>query len=127
MVGAFAYGHKEVLAVTRGYRESTESRAAALPALTARGLSMPPLVIADAHLGIWAALRQVWPEAAEQRCWNHKIVNVLDQLPQKVQAEARVLLTPMPSRRRGPRPCAGGRPSPSAIGAVPEGSGGPGA
>lgn len=47
------------------------------------------LVIADGHLGIWAALSQVLPEVAEQRCWNHKIVNVLDALPKKLQAEAR--------------------------------------
>lgn len=96
VLGAFADGHKEVLAVTPGYRESTESWAAVLRELKARGLATPQLVIADGHLGIWAALGQVWPEAAEQRCWNQKILNVLDQLPQKVQAEARALLTQIP-------------------------------
>ena len=96
VIGAFADGHKEVLAVTPGYRESTESWAGVLRDLQARGLSGPQLVIADGHLGIWAALAQVWPAVAEQRCWNHKIVNVLDKLPQKEQAAARRLLKAMP-------------------------------
>jgi len=96
VIGAFADGRKEVLAITPGYRESTESWAAVLRDLTARGLALPKLVIADGHLGIWAALGQVWPEAAQQRCWNHKILNVLDQLPKKGQAEARALLKLIP-------------------------------
>lgn len=96
VIGAFADGHKEVLAVTPGYRESTESWAAVLRDLQARGLVIPQLVVADGHLGIWAALREVWPEAAEQRCWNHKLLNVLDRLPQRVQLEAKTLLTPIP-------------------------------
>ena len=52
--------------------------------------------MADGHLGIWAALAQVWPETAEQRCWNHRLLNVLDKLPKRVQAEARHLLTQIP-------------------------------
>jgi len=88
--GALGDGRKQVLAVTPGYRESTESWAAVLRELKARGLAVPQLVIADGHLGIWAALGQVWPEVAEQRCRNHKILNVLDQLPQKVQAAVRL-------------------------------------
>jgi transposase-like protein len=96
VLGAFADGRKEVLAVTPGYRESTERWAAVLRELTARGLSVPKLVIADGHLGIWAALAQVWPATREQRCWNHKLLNVLDQLPPKVQAEARALLKAIP-------------------------------
>jgi len=96
VIGAFADGRKAVLAVTPGYRESTERWAAVLRDLHARGLAVPQLVIGDGHLGIWAALGQLWPEGAEQRCWNHKILNVLDQLPQKVQAEARALLKQIP-------------------------------
>jgi len=96
VIGAFADGHKEVLAVTPGFRESKESWAAVLRALTARGLTAPHLVIADGHLGLWAALGEVWPTAAEQRCWNHKILNVLDKFPKTRQAEARVLLTAIP-------------------------------
>jgi transposase-like protein len=53
-------------------------------------------VIADGHLGIWSALSQVMPEVSEQRCWNHKIVNVLDALPKKLQSEARELLRRIP-------------------------------
>jgi putative transposase len=96
VIGAFRDGRKEVLAVVPGYRESTESWAAVLRDLKARGLSTPKLVVADGHLGIWSALAQVWPETREQRCWNHKILNVLDRLPRKVQAEAKPLLTRIP-------------------------------
>jgi transposase-like protein len=96
VIGARADGRKEILAVTPGYRESTESWAAVLRDLKARGLSVPRALVADGHLGIWAALAQVWPEVAEQRCWNHKILNVLDQLPKKVHAEARALLKQIP-------------------------------
>ena len=96
VIGAFADGRKEVLAITPGYRESPESWAAVLRGLRVRGLAVPKLVIADGHLGIWAALAQVWPATREQRCWNHKILNVLDQLPKKVQAEARALLKQIP-------------------------------
>jgi transposase-like protein len=59
-------------------------------------MSAPRLVVADGHLGIWAALAAVFPEVAEQRCWNHKIVNVLDALPKKLQTEARPLLCAIP-------------------------------
>jgi transposase-like protein len=64
--------------------------------LKRRGLKVPKLMIADGNSGVWGALSEVWPEAREQRCWNHKIVNVLDQLPKKLQAEARELLTKIP-------------------------------
>ena len=64
--------------------------------LRARGLAAPRLVVGDGHLGIWGALAQVYPEAEEQRCWNHRISNVLAKLPQRRQAEARRLLTPVP-------------------------------
>jgi len=92
VIGAMADGTKEVLAVVPGYRESAESWAAVLRDLRARGLGVPNLLVADGHLGIWAAARQVWPEAAEQRCWNHKMVNVLDRLPKREQKEAREML-----------------------------------
>jgi transposase-like protein len=52
--------------------------------------------VADGNLGAWAALAEVWPEAQQQRCWNHKIVNVLDKLPKKIQPQARALLTEIP-------------------------------
>ena len=92
VIGAMADGSKEILAVAPGYRESAESWAAVLRDLRARGLGVPKLLVADGHLGIWAAARQVWPEAAEQRCWNHRMVNVLDRLPKREQKGARKLL-----------------------------------
>lgn len=85
LIGALADGRKVVLAVESGQRESTESWAAILRDLTARGLRAPKLTVADGHLGIWRALAQVWPESAEQRCWNHKMVNILDAVPLKAQ------------------------------------------
>ena len=84
-----ADGTKEVLAVAPGFRESAESWAAVLRGLKARGLGVPKLLVADGNLGIWAAARQVWPEAGEQRCWNHKMANVLDRLPKREHTEAK--------------------------------------
>ena len=96
LIAALRDGRKVVLAVESGYRESTESWAALLRDLKARGLRAPRLVIADGHLGIWGAVATVFPAAEEQRCWNHRIVNVLDTLPQKLQGEGRALLTKIP-------------------------------
>ncbi len=92
VIGAMGDGTKEILAVAPGYRESTESWAAVLRDLKARGLGTPKLLVADGNLGIWGAAREVWPETAEQRCWNHKTVNVLDRLPKREQAVAREML-----------------------------------
>jgi putative transposase len=61
-----------------------------------RELRAPRLLIADGHLGIWSAAGTIFPTLGEQRCWNHRIVNVLDTLPKKLQAEARALLTSIP-------------------------------
>jgi putative transposase len=96
VLAALRDGRKVVLAVASGYRESTESWAALLRHLKQRGLRAPKLVIGDGHLGIWGALTAIFPEAAEQRCWNHRIRNVLDKLPRTRQAEARSLLTKIP-------------------------------
>ena len=92
VIGAMSDGTKEVLAVTPGYRESVASWSAVLRDLKARGLVTPRLLVADGNLGIWGAAREVWPEAAEQRCWNHKTTNVLDRLPKREQAVAREML-----------------------------------
>jgi putative transposase len=89
-------GQKVILAVESGYRESTESWAAILRDLQRRGLPAPRVVVGDGHLGIWGALAAVFPEAKEQRCWNHRILNLLDKLPLKRLAEARSLLTTIP-------------------------------
>ena len=96
VIAALRDGRKVVLAVESGYRESTESWAALLRDLKARGLRAPRLLIADGHLGIWGAVRTVFPTVGEQRCWNHRLVNVLDTLPKTLQAEARELLTTIP-------------------------------
>jgi putative transposase len=96
IVAGLRDGRKVVLAMESGYRESAEAWGRMLRDLRARGMIVPRLVVADGHLGIWAALSQVMPEVAEQRCWNHKIVNVLDALPRKVQSEARELLCRIP-------------------------------
>jgi putative transposase len=96
VIGALTTGQKVVLAVESGQRESKESWGAVLRELRARGLKPWRCTIADGHLGIWAALAEQQPAAAEQRCWNHRITNVLDAMPKKYQAEARTLLCAMP-------------------------------
>jgi transposase-like protein len=96
VIAALRDGGKVVLAVESGARESAESWAAVLRDLKARGLNCPRLVIADGHLGIWAGLAAVFPEAGEQRCWNHRIVNVLNKVPAKHQTWAAQLLSAVP-------------------------------
>jgi transposase-like protein len=92
VLGAMRDGTKEVLALRPGYRESVESWSEVLRDLKARGIEAPKLLMADGNAAIWGAVRQVWPEAGEQRCWNHKMRNVLDRLPQREQSEAKDLL-----------------------------------
>jgi len=89
-------GSKRVLAVQSGHRESTESWTTVLRDLKDRGLAAPKLVIGDGALGIWGALSNVFPESAEQRCWNHRIINVLDKLSKTQQGQAKLLLTRIP-------------------------------
>ena len=96
VIGAMSDGRKQVLAIRSGHRESTESWLKVLRDLRDRGLCAPVLLMADGGLPIWSAAEQVWPEAAQQRCWNHKIINVLDDLPKRVQGKARALLTQIP-------------------------------
>ena len=92
VLGAMRDGTKEVLALRSGYRESVESWSEVLRDLKARGIEAPRLLMADGNAAIWGAVRQVWPEAGEQRCWNHKMRNVLDRLPQREQSETKDLL-----------------------------------
>ena len=96
VIGASVDGQKHVLSVVPGHRESKESWAYVFRELKRRGIKAPKLMNADGNSGVWGALSEVWPETREQRCWNHKIVNVLDQLPKKLQAEGRELLTKIP-------------------------------
>ncbi len=95
VIGVREDGCKELLAVEDGYRESTDSWAAVLRDLRDRGLTTPKLVTGDGALGAWAALRDVFPKAGEQRCWVHKIANVLDGLPKRLQPRAKTLLHEM--------------------------------
>jgi transposase-like protein len=96
VIGAFVDGTKRVLAVDAGWRESKESWAAVLRSLVARGMSVPRLVVADGALGLWAAIADLGWDSQEQRCWNHKIGNVVDALPLKEQAAAQELVKRIP-------------------------------
>jgi putative transposase len=101
VIGVREDGVKELVAVDDGYRESTDSWAAVMRDLKARGMNEPKLVIGDGALGTWAALRDVFPAARRQACWVHKIANVLDSLPKRLQPRAKSLLHEMmeaPSR-----------------------------
>ena len=92
VVGAMRDGRKELLALVSGHRESTESWSEVLRDLRDRGLSAPKLLVGDGALGIWAALGNVWPGVRAQRCWNHKVLNVLDKLPRRLERHATLLL-----------------------------------
>lgn len=92
LIGARPDGTKELLAVEDGYRESTESWATLLRGLKRRGMKAPEVAVGDGALGFWAAVREVWPETREQRCWVHKLVNVLDKLPRRLQPKAKQAL-----------------------------------
>jgi transposase-like protein len=92
IIGVLPDGRKEVIALEDGYRESTESWASVLRDLKRRGLPAPVLAIGDGALGFWAALREVYPQTQEQRCWVHKIANVLDKLPKRLQPRAKDML-----------------------------------
>jgi transposase-like protein len=81
VIGVREDGEKELLAVEDGYRESTESWAGVFRDLKRRGLNDPCLVVGDGALGAWAALRDVYPGAGEQRCWFHAAGNIIDCLP----------------------------------------------
>jgi transposase-like protein len=97
IIGVTEDGEKELLAVEGGYRESKDSWLAVLRSLIRRGLSDPLLAIGDGALGFWAALRECegFEKTREQRCWVHKIANVLDKLPKRLQAKAKELLHQM--------------------------------
>jgi transposase-like protein len=90
LMGATADGHKELIAVVDGYRESEQSWYELLISLKNRGLALAPKVaVGDGALGFWAALRKVYGETCEQRCWMHKTGNVLNKMPKSVQPKAK--------------------------------------
>jgi transposase-like protein len=88
MIGVRADGRKELVALSDGYREATESWADLLRDARRRGMRAPVLAIGDGALGFWGALREVFPETREQRCWFHKIANVLAALPKSTHPGA---------------------------------------
>jgi transposase-like protein len=92
MIGVRADGTKELVAMTDGYRESSEAWAALLRDCARRGMRAPVLAIGDGALGFWKALREVFPASREQRCWFHKTANVIDSLPKSAQPAAKKAL-----------------------------------
>jgi len=92
MIGVRADGRKELIALADGYRESAESWADLLRDCARRGMRAPVLAIGDGALGFWGALREVFPQAREGRCWFHKIANVLAALPKSAHPGAKKAL-----------------------------------
>ena len=92
MIGVRADGRKELVALADGYRESVESWADLLRDCARRGMRAPVLAIGDGALGSWGALREVFPQASTQRCWFHKIANVLGALPKSAHPGAKKAL-----------------------------------
>lgn len=92
MIGVRSDGTKELIALDDGHRESTESWADLLRSCKRRGMTAPVLAVGDGALGFWAAVREVFPDTGEQRCWFHKIANVLNCLPKSAQPNAKAAL-----------------------------------
>ncbi len=92
IIGVRADGRKELVALADGYRESTESWADLLRDCARRGMRAPVLAVGDGALGFWGALREVFPPGREQRCWFHKIANVLGALPKSAHPGAKKAL-----------------------------------
>jgi len=92
MIGVRPGGTKELITVEDGYRESAESWKTVLRDLKRRGMRPPVVAVGDGALGFWAALRDVWPKTREQRDWFHKLGNILDKLPKRLQPRAKAAL-----------------------------------
>jgi putative transposase len=92
IIGVRSDGRKELVALADGFRESAESWADLLRDGKRRGMTAPVLAVGDGALGFWKAVRDVFPETAEQRCWWHKIGNVLAALPKSVHPAAKKAL-----------------------------------
>ena len=89
LIGVRVDGRKELVGLAEGYRESTGSWADLLRDCKRRGMRAPVLAVGDGALGFWAALREVFPDTREQRCWFHKIANVLAALPKSAHPGAK--------------------------------------
>jgi transposase-like protein len=95
VIGVKEDGEKRFLALEPGYRESKESWALVLRQLKARGVQNARLFVGDGNLGLWAAVGEVYPQAQEQLCWNHKILNALDAVSKREQAQVKQHLNAM--------------------------------
>ena len=122
IIGVRADGRKELVALADGFREVAESWADLLRDAKRRGMAAPVLAVGDGALGFWKAVRDVFPETREQRCWWHKIGNVLAALPKSAQPAAKRALAEIynaedkthakPPRRRSPPSSAPSGPRP---------------
>jgi putative transposase len=92
MIGVRPDGTKELIAIEDGYRESQESWSTLLRDLVRRGMRAPVVAVGDGALGFWRALGEVWPQTREQQCWVHRMANVLDKLPKRLQPRAKEAL-----------------------------------
>lgn len=92
LIGVRADGSKELITLADGYRESVESWADLMREAKRRGMRAPVLAVGDGALGFWGALREVFPETVEQRCWFHKSANVLGALPKSAHPAAKKYL-----------------------------------
>lgn len=93
IIGVTEHGHKELVAVSDGFRESSTSWEELLTSLRQRGLShSPKLAAGDGALGFWNAISKVYPDTRHQRCWVHKTANVLNKLPKSVQPKVKAAL-----------------------------------
>jgi putative transposase len=116
IVGVRADGTKELVAVADGERESTGSWAEVLCDLRRRGMQAPVVAVGDGALGLWAALRDVFPATRHQRDWVHKAANVLSCVPKAVQAGARTALAESATPPTVPTPSVPARSSPATTG-----------
>lgn len=93
IMGVNLYGEKELIAIEDGYRESKESWLTLMNDLKGRGLTKSPAIaVGDGALGFWGALNESFPKVRHQRCWFHKMGNVLDKLPKSQQSKAKSML-----------------------------------
>lgn len=88
MIGADVTGKKHLLALEEGFRESKASWLEVLRRLKARGMNDPAVAVGDGALGFWAAASELWCLTKQQRCWLHKVRNILDKLPKRERGEA---------------------------------------
>jgi transposase-like protein len=97
LLGATPEGKKELIGFQVGVRESAQSWRELLVDLKSRGLNIAPEVaVGDGALGFWKAIEEIFPGTRHQRCWLHKIVNVLDKVPLSVQVRHHAYLLFMP-------------------------------